>query len=333
MRLSVEGIGPQPTASMLRPMGGAGCIRMVRMEEPWGGIGEAEDSMAPRHTLLHDQHRPPRRLRERCTRGFGADNHVPSQSFAMWKRSGEMKGNDHRMGHMLSRREAVALLGATGAAWLLGEHRAPPPALAGLASPACIVRPEQTEGPYFLDEKLNRSDIRSDPSTKHVKAGTPLMLTFQIMRIGAESCLPLSGALVDIWHCDAMGVYSDVRDPWFDTIGQQFLRGYQVTDTQGEARFVTVYPGWYPGRTVHIHFKIRTGSADQRRFDFTSQLYFSDELTDRIHSQQPYISRGSRMTRNRHDGIFRHGGDRLIPIMTSTTDGYAATFPIGLQLP
>lgn len=244
-----------------------------------------------------------------------------------------MKGNDHRMGYMLSRREALAVLGMTGAAWLLGEPRASLPALAGLVPSACIVRPQQTEGPYFLDEKLNRSDIRSDPSTKQIKSGTPLMLTFQILRIGHGSCLPLSGALVDIWHCDAMGVYSDVQDPWFDTIGQQFLRGYQVTDTQGEARFITIYPGWYPGRTVHIHFKIRTGTADQRRYDFTSQLYFSDELTDRIHAHQSYRSRGPRMTRNRQDGIFRHGGDRLMPIITSTTDEYAATFPIGLQLP
>ena len=244
-----------------------------------------------------------------------------------------MNGNDERIGHILSRRELMTLLGATGAAWLLGERFAPAPAIAGLAPSACIVRPEQTEGPYFVDEQLNRSDIRSDPSTNQVKAGTPLMLTFQILRIGTGSCRPLSGTLVDIWHCDAMGVYSDVRDPWFDTIGQQFLRGYQVTDTQGEARFVTVFPGWYPGRTVHIHFKIRTETADRRRFDFTSQLYFDDEVTDRIHSHPPYSSRGPRATRNRHDGIFRHGGDRLIPAATSTTDGYAATFSIGLHLP
>lgn len=244
-----------------------------------------------------------------------------------------MKEQDERMGTVLSRREMMTLLGATGAVWLLGERVASSHAIAGLAPPACIVRPAQTEGPYFLDEQLNRSDIRSDPSTQQVKAGTPLMLSFQIMRIDTGSCRPLSGACVDIWHSDAMGVYSDVRDPWFDTVGQKFLRGYQVTDPQGEVRFITIYPGWYPGRTVHIHFKIRTGPADHGRFDFTSQLYFSDELTDRIHAGQPYVSRGPRMTRNRQDGIFMHGGDRLMPVMDSTTDGYAATFSIGLRLP
>ena len=98
-----------------------------------------------------------------------------------------MNGNDERIGHILSRRELMTLLGATGTAWLLGERLAPAPAIAGLAPSACIVRPEQTEGPYFVDEQLNRSDIRSDPSTNQVKAGTPLMLTFQILRIGTGS--------------------------------------------------------------------------------------------------------------------------------------------------
>src|SRR5258705_14025132 len=78
--------------------------------------------------------------------------------------------------------------------------------------PACVVRPEQTEGPYFVDEKLNRSDIRVDPSDKSVKAGVPLRLEFHVSHIGGGACVPLSGAIVDLWHCDAQGVYSDVRD-------------------------------------------------------------------------------------------------------------------------
>ena len=201
------------------------------------------------------------------------------------------------------------------------------------AAPACIVRPEQTEGPYFLDEQLNRSDIRSNPSTKHIKPGTLLTLIFQTMRIGTGSCRPLSGACVDIWHSDAMGVYSDVRDPWFDTVGQKFLRGYQVTDAQGEARFITIYPGWYPGRTVHIHFKIRIKLSASRIFDFTSQLYFDDEMTDQVHARPLYAARGPRSARNRHDRIFRHGGDQLTLNPSPTADGYSASFLIGLQLP
>ena len=138
---------------------------------------------------------------------------------------------------------------------------------------------------------------------------------------------------MDIWHCDGLGVYSDVQDPGFNTIGQEFLRGYQITDARGEARFVTVYPGWYGGRTVHIHFKIRTASVAQRSFEFTSQLYFDDVLTDRVHADPPYTAKGQRTARNRHDRIFRLGGDQLMLAPTIVADGYAAAFAIGLQLP
>ena len=240
---------------------------------------------------------------------------------------------DDRMGHLLSRREIVRLFGATGAVWLMGGGLVPRRTVAGGQEPSCIVRPEQTEGPYFIDERLHRSDIRPDPSTGHVTPGIPLTLTLRAMSFHSAECRPLAGALVDIWHCDAMGFYSDVRDPWFDTMGRKFLRGYQVTDPDGEVRFITIYPGWYPGRTVHIHFKIRTAPENRRGFDFTSQLYFHDELTDRIHTNPPYASRGPRTARNRHDWIFRQGGNRLMLAPTPAAEGYAATFSIGLQLP
>jgi protocatechuate 3,4-dioxygenase beta subunit len=188
------------------------------------------------------------------------------------------------------------------------------------------------EGPYFVDERLNRSDIRSDTTSGLVKPGTPLVLTLLISRLGAGDCQPLPDAQVDIWHCDAQGVYSDVQDPEFNTIGQKFLRGYQITDARGEARFVTVYPGWYPGRTVHIHFKIRTTPMAKRSFEFASQLYFDDGLTDRVHTALPYATNGPRNVRNQHDWIFRRGGDRLMLAPTTVADGYAASFAIGLQL-
>ncbi|MGH7751934.1 MAG: twin-arginine translocation pathway signal protein, partial [Gemmatimonadales bacterium] len=126
---------------------------------------------------------------------------------------------------------------------------------------------------------------------------------------------------------------SDVRDPGFNTVGQKFLRGYQITGGNGETRFTTVYPGWYAGRTVHLHFKIRTDPSAQRGFDFTSQLYFDDGLTDRIHAAAPYAAKGQRTTRNRDDRIFRGGGDQLILAPAETAGGYAASFAIGLQLP
>jgi len=208
----------------------------------------------------------------------------------------------------------------------------PTVATAGGAIPACVVRPEQTLGPYFVDEKLNRSDIRSDTSDGSVKDGVPLQLIFRVSQVGANGCAPLSGATVDIWHCDALGIYSDVRDRSFTTVGKTFLRGYQATDANGMAQFTTIYPGWYQGRTVHIHFRVRSNAASGQSYDFTSQLYFDDAVTDQVHAQAPYASKGQRTTRNDGDGIFRAGGDQLLLALAQTTQGYAATFEIGLQL-
>ncbi|WHZ24781.1 MAG: Putative dioxygenase [Nitrospira sp.] len=226
----------------------------------------------------------------------------------------------------------MVLLGS-GAAGLMASHLIPRRAFADTSRPSCVVRPEQTEGPYFVDERLNRSDIRSDPSGGHITPGTMLTLTVLASRLGAGDCRPLEGAQVDIWHCNALGIYSDVNDPSFKTLGQKFLRGYQITDAKGEARFVTIYPGWYEGRTVHIHVKIRTEPQAKRSHEFTSQMYFDDGLTDRVHADALYAERGPRDARNQDDRIFRRGGDRLMLAPTATADGYAATFAIGLHLP
>lgn len=206
------------------------------------------------------------------------------------------------------------------------------PAATTVMLPACVVRPEQTEGPYFVDEKLNRSDIRADPSDGTVKEGAPLQLVFRVSQVGGGGCTPLSGATVDIWHCDALGVYSDVKDPSFNTVGKKFLRGYQVTDANGAAQFTTIYPGWYQGRTIHIHFKVRTDASAGQSYEFTSQLYFDDALSDKVYAQNPYASRGQRTLRNNDDGIYKNGGDQLLLAVTQAGQGYAATFDIGLQM-
>jgi protocatechuate 3,4-dioxygenase beta subunit len=147
------------------------------------------------------------------------------------------------------------------------------------AAPGCVLTPEQTEGPYFVDVRLNRSDIRADvrsgPGAGVVAAGVPLALALRVLDTGA-GCRPVAGALVDIWHCDAAGVYSDAVDPGFDSRGHTFLRGYQVSGSDGVLRFLTIYPGWYRGRAVHIHFKVRTSTGGE----FTSQLYFDEAVTD-----------------------------------------------------
>jgi protocatechuate 3,4-dioxygenase beta subunit len=251
--------------------------------------------------------------------------------------------DDAQIGRILSRREVLALLGGSGAALLAacapGALASPSPSTAAQATPtaapsaspassvatlpSCIVRPAVTEGPYFVDEKLNRGDIRSDPSTGAVKDGAPLVLTFLVSRVSGGSCAALSGATVDVWHCDALGVYSDAGDPSFNTKGQKFLRGFQTTDASGTARFTTIYPGWYRGRAVHMHFKIRTTTSE-----FTSQLFFDDALSAQVFAQAPYSQNGAAgVMRNSADGIYKSA---LLLTVTKNGSAYAATFDVGL---
>lgn len=242
-----------------------------------------------------------------------------------------MHDDDEPVGRVLTRREAVAALGASGL--LLFASRYASAAIAGVSQDPgmCVVRPQQTEGPYFVDERLKRSDIRGDPSDGNVQPGAKLELTFNVSRIASSTCAPLAGAVVDVWQCNHDGVYSDSVDRSFNTTGKKFLRGHQVTDAKGVAKFTTIYPGWYQGRTVHIHFKIRSALSSPS-YEFTSQLYFDDELTDRVHAEAPYSAKGQRNRRNAGDGIFRRGGSQLVLAVASTGSGYSAPFHVGLQV-
>jgi protocatechuate 3,4-dioxygenase beta subunit len=200
--------------------------------------------------------------------------------------------------------------------------------------PACIITPQQTEGPYFVDERLERSDIRSDPSDGSVREGVPLLLTMQVTQVDGSACTPLAGTYVDVWQCDAYGVYSDVDDRSTGSRAgtSKFLRGYQVTDENGMVQFTTIFPGWYGGRAVHIHFKVRTALDARSGREMVSQLYFDDALIDQIHALPPYASKGHRTVRNSRDGVFRNGGDKLIVPVTQDGEGYAGTFHLGVQL-
>jgi protocatechuate 3,4-dioxygenase beta subunit len=203
----------------------------------------------------------------------------------------------------LSRRETFRLAGAAGAAALVGRQIVGGPAAAqDMESPACVVSPAQTEGPYFVDELLNRSDIRIDPTDNSVQAGVPLALKLTVSQSDDGVCTPLTGAFVDIWHCNAQGHYSDVQAN--STVGKKFLRGYQVTDEKGVAQFTTIYPGWYQGRTIHTHFKVRMFAGTTKTYEFTSQLYFDDAINNQVLALAPYNSRGTRDQTNATDGIY-----------------------------
>jgi protocatechuate 3,4-dioxygenase beta subunit len=244
-----------------------------------------------------------------------------------------MSNDDETVGTLLSRREALAIVAGSTALLATGPLHAAPTGKIRL--PACVVRPAQTEGPYFLDRMLERSDIRSEPTDGAVSAGKRLALDVQVSRVAPGGCTPLAGAVVDIWQCDAAGVYSGVRDisGQFDTTGKQFLRGHQRTDAAGMARFVTVYPGWYHGRAVHIHFKIRTNAEGARGYDFTSQVYFDEKFTDQVYVAAPYNAKSGRRVLNPADNIYRSsGGSQLMLTVERRDDGYQALFDVGLQM-
>lgn len=274
-----------------------------------------------------------------------------------------MDNDDQQIGRILSRREVLALFGA-GAAVLAGcaapstgtsssgsasasqnlggeaseaanastqatldaEVATAEAANTQVATPSCVVRPEVTEGPYYVDVDLLRSDIRTDATTGAAQAGTPLTLRFAVSEVSDSGCVPFEGVTVEIWHCDAEGVYSGVSDPGFDTTGENWLRGAQVTDANGVATFTTIYPGWYSSRAVHIHFKV-SPAEDQV---FTSQLFFDDALSQQVFAQEAYTVKASMPdTLNSTDNIYQ---DLLLLTTEQSGDGYAATFPIGIDV-
>ena len=218
-----------------------------------------------------------------------------------------------------SRRELLALLGGVGAARAANAAESCTPAAAA-----------QTQGPYWIDEMLNRSDIRVDPSTGKQSVGTPLNLALSFHDV--HGCKAIEGAKVDIWQCDATGLYSDQREN--GTVGKKFLRGYQIASADGGVNFTTVYPGWYHGRTVHIHFRIRRRLESGAVENFTSQLYFPEELNDQVLAQDAYAGRKERRDMRNDNDMILHGhgeGAVLFPAMKSQGTGYAGVLDIGID--
>jgi protocatechuate 3,4-dioxygenase beta subunit len=234
--------------------------------------------------------------------------------------------NDPERMPCLSRRRALRFLaGASGL--MLGGPAAAQRAGSGAAATECVLTPAQTEGPYFVDERLNRSDLRADTQNAAVTPGALLFLDLGVAAVSGSRCAPLPGAIVDIWQCDALGNYSDVER----LRGRRFLRGYQTTDANGRVRFTTIYPGAYPDRALHIHFKVRATDAG-KPLEFTSQLYFDDTLTDRVHAAGPYAGAASHRTRNEGDGLYRDGGRELTLDVRETGSGYTAAYDIGVRM-
>jgi protocatechuate 3,4-dioxygenase beta subunit len=150
--------------------------------------------------------------------------------------------------------------------------------------------------------------------------GLPLALG---MRLADKWGEPLTDASVEIWHCDALGRYSGFPPPRTEIEYLQdatFLRGSQPTDTEGTVEFRTVYPGWYAGRTIHIHVRAEATGAT-----FTSQLYFPEPVNGDVLARPPYAERSGRDTTNADDSIAAMGGGPALLDVTTTEDGYVAT--------
>src|SRR5215211_4583382 len=222
-----------------------------------------------------------------------------------------------RRGSLLRLGGIVAAAIGAGSLAKVAESDAAGEGPAGVASGAvtCVLTPEQTEGPYYIDgEKVRRNITEGGP-------GTPLTLRLKV--VNASTCRPIKGALVDIWHADALGVYSGFGE---GAASRTFMRGIQRTNAQGLAIFQTVYPGWYAGRTVHIHVKVHVGG----NVVHTGQLYFPDAVTDAAYRRAPYTSRPGRTTRNSSDSIFRNGGSKSMLSLRKATPGYVASISLGV---
>jgi protocatechuate 3,4-dioxygenase beta subunit len=188
----------------------------------------------------------------------------------------------------------------------------PPPSPVDLLDGAgtCGLTPETIAGPTWFDAHAVRSDIREG------RPGTPLDLAFRVEHAGA--CTPVANAVVDLWQCDAQGVYSGFADAspgqggrsgGVDEYGdkesaatttERFLRGTQVTDAGGVVQFATVYPGWYPTRSAHLHLKVHLDGATV----LTGQLFFDDAVSDGVYAAEPYAQHPGRDTRNDRDAFF-----------------------------
>jgi protocatechuate 3,4-dioxygenase beta subunit len=240
-----------------------------------------------------------------------ANNHLKSMS------------TSKKDGLVITRREALTAAAIGGDCIVASSRRAASREQAHSSGKVCVLTPEAVEGPFYFDPKLVRSDIREE------KRGATLLLTLQIVE--AKDCAPLPWARVDVWHADGLGLYSGYADQETgSTKGETFLRGTQFTGTGGEVRFITIYPGWYPGRTPHIHFKVLV----ENQSVFTGQLYFPDPTTDHVYATiSPYRERRQkRDTLNTDDFIFvRQGGRDTIVNLEEEKGSYLASLVIGIQ--
>jgi protocatechuate 3,4-dioxygenase beta subunit len=249
-----------------------------------------------------------------------------------------MTERDHESnGRGFTRRQSLGMAGAAGGALALGgvagkaisELGGSDEVDAAMVAKSCRLTPEVTEGPFYVDLDKVRRDITEG------RPGVPLKLKIPV--IDVRKCKPIHSAAVDIWHCDAGGLYSDESSN--GTAGQTFLRGVQLTDKKGFAIIQTVYPGHYTGRATHIHLKVhiggkaRGGTLRGGRVSHTGQLFFAEPSNSSVYSVAPDSSDTDSRTLNSSDGIYSQaGGSRAeVRLTGSPTAGYVGRIVVGVN--
>ncbi|MFC9290785.1 intradiol ring-cleavage dioxygenase [Streptomyces sp. NPDC057052] len=245
--------------------------------------------------------------------------------------------------HPVGRRTVLIATGATAATLAVGAVAAAPGAPAApdtapvAAAAVCTLTKEMTEGPYYLDGQYVRADITEG------KAGIPLKLTLTV--VDDDTCVPLAGALVELWHADALGEYSGfVGNNGHDEPDDgTFLRGGVLTDARGVAAVTTVYPGWYRGRCVHIHVKVHTNVTVTPDGHFTGgqeihtgQLFFNETVTAAVARVSPYSTNKVTRTTLAQDSIYDEGGAAsglltLTALGSTPAAGYTGTLTLGVE--
>jgi protocatechuate 3,4-dioxygenase beta subunit len=250
-----------------------------------------------------------------------------------------MTQQEHLVG--LRRREVLVILGGIGAAasWPISRAlgaiaKVSPDGVIGSAAAACVLTPEVTSGPYYIANHLIRRNITEN------QPGLPLVLHLKVQH--ATTCKPIQGANVEIWHANALGVYSGYGSGSSPGGGGgggghatptnklTFLRGHQISDAGGEVIFDTIYPGWYRGRAPHIHIKVHVGGSVVH----TGQLFLADPTSDAVYRTAHYKSHGQPDTTDARDSIYKQaGGSSALVKLTKQAGnaGYAGTITLGIK--
>jgi len=201
---------------------------------------------------------------------------------------------------------------------------------------ACAATYEGEEGPNFVNDSgagYLRSNLLTNLDGSSSQPGVPLALTL-VVQDSKNNCAPLAGVQVDIWSCNATGVYSGEASE--RTASDNWLRGYQLTDASGRVTFNTIVPGWYSGRTTHIHLRLRsTYDSSASGGTNTTQLFFDQSIVNGIYtSVAPYASRGASPTTNAGDRVFaqEQHSTGVLSLTGSAASGFAATYTIDLPI-